>query len=176
MTSELWGGKAASPREEASFHPCSYQKIKPKNTLSWESGAKKSEGCWPAPASAVPRPREDAPISSPRSRRTTQAATAAAAKVLLELAGEIDQICWSTVWLGEIYQVCSSTFQVGENDQVSISSLEGPGPLRSVYIRLWYIGKKLTMPQDSYCWFSTFELEMHVTGLKMASENLIWTT
>ena len=127
MTAEPWGGKAASLREEASFHPCSYQKIKPKNTLSWESGAKKSEGCWPAPSSAVPRPREDAPISSPRSRRTTQAATAAAAKVLLELAGEIDQICWSTVWLGEIdqvclstvwlgeiYQVCSSTFQVGE--------------------------------------------------------------
>ena len=31
------------------------------------------------------------------------------------------------------------------------------------------------MPQDSYCWFSTFELEMHVTGLKKTSENLIWT-
>ena len=94
-------------------------KNKPKNSPSWESGTKKLEGCWPAPAPAVPRPREDAPISSPRSRRTTQAATAAAAKVLLKLAGEIDQICSSTVWLGEIYQVCSSTFQVGENDHWS---------------------------------------------------------
>ena len=117
MTAEPWGGKATSPREEASFHPCSYQKNEPKNSPSWESGTKKLEGCWPAPAPAVPRPREDAPISSPRSRRTTQAATAAAAKVLLKLAGEIDQICSSTVWLGEIYQVCSNTFQVWENDK-----------------------------------------------------------
>ena len=42
-----------------------------------------------------------------------------------------------------------------------------------MYIRLGYIGKKLTMLQDSYCWFGTFQLEMHVTGLKRASENLI---
>ena len=174
MTAEPWGGKTASLREEASFHPCSYQKIKPTNTLSWEGGTKKSERCWPAPASAVPRPREDAPISSPRSRRTTQAATAVAAKVLLELAGEIDQICSSTVWLGEIYQVCSITFQCScwgkwpsqyfkLRDQVHFGQC----------IKLWYVGKKLTMPQDSDCWFSTFELAMHVTGLKMASENLI---
>ena len=124
MTAEPWGGKAASLREEASFHPCSYQKIKPTNTLSWESGTKKSEGCWPAPASAVPRPREDAPISSPRSRRTTQAATAAAAKVLFELAGEIDQICSSTVWLGEIDQLCSSNFCLGEIDQLCSSTFQ----------------------------------------------------
>ena len=113
MTAEPWGGKATSPREEASFHPCSYQKISLKILRSGKVELRNWKDV------GLPRPREDAPISSPRSRRTTQAATAAAAKVLLKLAGEIDQICSSTVWLGEIYQVCSSTFQVWENDHWS---------------------------------------------------------
>ena len=44
----------------------------------------------------------------------------------------------------------------------------------SVY-QTWINREETYHATGQVCWFSTFELEMHATGQKMASENLIWT-
>ena len=188
MTAEPWGGKAASLREEASFHPSVGTKQLSLQIL-WtgkvdlrnrkDVGLPRLRQC-PAPertrqyqVQGRAGQHKLPPLPLLKYFSSWLGKLTKSARVLFDL-GKLTNFAQVIFVLGKLTNSAQVLFKSG-NDQVRISSLEGPGPLRSVYIRLWYIGKKLTMPQDSYCWFSTFELEMHFTGLKMASENLIWT-
>ena len=127
--------------QEASFHPCSYQKISLKILRAGKVELRNRKDV------GLPRPRQ---CPAPERTRQYQVQGRAGQHKLPPLP----LLKYFSSWLGKLTKSAGVLFDLGKStksaqvlfkcgkmtighDQVSISSLEGPGPLRSsVYIRL----------------------------------------
>ena len=122
MTAEPWGGKATSPREEASFHPCSYQKI----SLKILRAGKVELRNWKDVG--LPRPRQ---CPAPERTRQYQVQGRAGQHKLPPLP----LLKYFSSWLGKLTKSARVLFDLGKSTK-SAQTLFKCGKMTSQYFKL----------------------------------------